>query len=68
MMISADHSLASYRRETKPLVWGRASARRIVVLALGGALMAASGGGLAGYLNLSSATAAPVSQDAAPLN
>ena len=68
MMISADHTPASYKSEAKPLIWGRASARRLVVLALGCALMAASGGGLAGYLDLSLATAATVSQDTAPLN
>ena len=61
---------ASYRRERRPFGAGLGAllSRRWIVAAIGCAVMALSGGGLAGYLDLSSASAADApAADAPPL-
>ena len=60
-MTVATYTDASEPRQSTLARWGMGSARRLIVAAAGCAVMALSGGGLAGYLDLSSATAADAS-------
>jgi hypothetical protein len=68
-MTIQSYTPAAYQPTSRSLSWASPRVRRWIVAAVGCAVMALSGTGLAGYLDLSSATAADASPtDAPPAN